>query len=299
MSDPHSPAVPPPVIRAEALRRLRPGIHVIEDRGVPLVPNIGIIEGRDMVLVVDAGLGPANGATVLEVAERIADGRRLLLTTTHFHPEHAFGAQVFRGKAQFLLNAAQQTELSTRGPAYLGMFQGFGADVAAALAGTEITLADTVYDGARHELDLGGRRVELHNWGLAHTMGDQIIWLPDDGILFTGDLAEAGIFPIFPWFPPDDALLDAGRWRQALLEMLALAPQTVVPGHGAVGERHILQAVIDYMEEVSGHVVRARQAGVAGVDLVERLAPVIRAAHPDWQSPEWIDFAIRYFADTQ
>lgn len=284
-----------PMIRAEALRTVLPGVHVIEDGRVPLVPNIGIVEGREAVLVVDTGLGPANGATVLDVARRIAGGRPLILTLTHFHPEHAFGAQAFRGVACIVCNRAQRDETAARGPAYLEMFRGFGPAIAAALEGTEIVLPEAVYQDGCHTIDLGGRRVELRCWGPAHTLGDQVVWLPEERVLFTGDLAEERIFPIFPWFPPQDAVLDADAWQTVLTDLRALDPAVVVPGHGSIGGPEILAAVSDYMDEVRAAVARGKAGGLAGDALVQRLAPAIRAAHPDWQAPEWIDFALRYY----
>ena len=136
-------------------------------------------------------------------------GGPLILTLTHFHPEHGFGAQVFKGAAKIHYNRSQRDELQAKGEGYLGMFRTFGPDVAAALEGTELVKPDEVYDGASTSIDLGGRTVELRTWGLAHTAGDQVVWLPQERILFTGDLAEERIFPIFPWFPPDDASIDA------------------------------------------------------------------------------------------
>ncbi|WP_323039682.1 MBL fold metallo-hydrolase [Gemmobacter sp.] len=296
MSD-RSPMPPDaPAVSAAPPRTLVPGVHVIEDRRIPLVPNIGIVEGRDAVLVVDCGMGPVNGDTVLASARKIAGDRPLILTLTHFHPEHGFGAQAFKGHAHIFYNAGQRDELVSRGPGYLDMFRSFGPGVSAALDGVEIVMPDAVYDGPLHRIDLGGRVVELRTWGLAHTAADQIVWLPADRILFTGDLAEERIFPIFPWFPPDDAVLDAARWRSILTDLQVLDPAIVVPGHGSVGGAEILRAVAGYMDEVAQLVRDATSAGVAGTDLVARLAPVIRAAHPDWEAPEWIDFAIRYYA---
>lgn len=287
-----------PIVNTAPPRTILPGIHVIEDRRIPLVPNIGIIEGRDAVLVVDCGMGPINGATTLATAQEIAGDRPLILTVTHFHPEHGYGAQAFKGKerVRIIYNQAQSIELNARGPAYLEMFRGFGPGVAATLEGTELVSPDETYEGARHEIDLGDRVVELQSCGLAHTAGDQIIWLPKEKVLFTGDLAEERIFPIFPWFPPEDAVLDAAAWQRVLAHMLALQPKIVVPGHGSIGGPEILTAVSAYMDEVSLAVQNALSEGVAETALVTHLAPTIRANHPDWDAPEWIDFAIRYYA---
>lgn len=51
----------------------------------------------------------------------------------------------------------------------------------------EVTLADDVYEGDHASPDLGGRTVEFRTWGTAHSLGDQIIIVPDQGVTFAGD----------------------------------------------------------------------------------------------------------------
>jgi len=297
MSDTSPNAGPPaPIVDPSAIKEIATGVFVICDRRVPLVPNIGIILGSNAALVVDTGMGPANGRKVLEAAKRIAGQRPLVLTLTHFHPEHGFGAQVFKGAAKIHYNRSQRDELQAKGKGYLGMFKAFGPDVAKALEGTELVEPDEVYDGASTSIDLGGRTVELRTWGLAHTAGDQIAWLPQERILFTGDLAEERIFPIFPWFPPDDASIDGARWAQILSELIERQPTIVVPGHGDIGGKEILVAVRDYIVDLGKRVAAERQSGKDADAIVATLAPKIRAKHPDWSAPEWIDFAIRYYS---
>jgi glyoxylase-like metal-dependent hydrolase (beta-lactamase superfamily II) len=220
----------------------------------------------------------------------------LILTLTHFHPEHGFGAQVFKGAARIHYNRTQRDELAAKGEGYLGMFKTFGPGVAAALEGTKLVEPDDVYEGTSTTIDLGGRTVELRTWGLAHTAGDQVVWLPQERILFTGDLAEERIFPIFPWFPPNDADIDGARWAQVLGELIAWNPAIVVPGHGDLGGAEILKAVRDYMVDLGRRVAAERKAGNGADAIVASLAPKIHAEHPDWAAPEWIDFAIRYYS---
>ena len=242
MSDVSSNAGPPaPDVAPEGITEIASDVFVIPDRRVPLVPNIGIVLGRDAALVIDTGMGPVNGRKVLEVAIRLAAGRRLILTITHFHPEHGFGAQAFKGAAHITYNRAQHDELQAKGEAYLGMFRPSARAWQKRSRRTDIVSPDETYDGASTTLDLGGRQVELRTWGLAHTRGDQVVWLPDEKIVFVGDLAEERIFPIFPWFPPDDADLDAARWTAILGEIEGWGPKIVVPGHGNVGGLKILR----------------------------------------------------------
>ncbi len=84
MSDAANSAPPAPNVDPTALKEIAPGVHVITDRRVPLVPNIGIIVGNDAVLVVDTGMGPANGQKVLDAARKLAAGKPLILTLDAF-----------------------------------------------------------------------------------------------------------------------------------------------------------------------------------------------------------------------
>lgn len=287
---------PPPTVDISGVREIASGVWVIPDHRVPLVPNIGIVLGSHSALVVDTGMGRENGKNVLATARRLAGDRKLILTLTHFHPEHGYGAEPFKGKADIVYNREQASELADKGEAYLGIFRGMGPAVAHALEGTRLVEADRLYDGRKHEIDLGGRTVLLRNWGKAHTRGDQIAFLPGEGVLFTGDLAEEKTFPIFPWFPPQDADIDGANWIRALDDCLALKPEIVVPGHGEIGGTDILKGVRDYIAVLGERVLGARKTGKTADDIVAELAPQIRAEHPDWHFPEWIDFAIRYYA---
>jgi glyoxylase-like metal-dependent hydrolase (beta-lactamase superfamily II) len=297
MSDAAANSGPPaPDVDPSALKEIAPGVFVITDRRIPLVPNIGIIVGRDAALVVDTGMGPVNGRKVLDCARKLAGQRPLILTLTHFHPEHGFGAQVFKGAARIHYNRSQRDEMRAKGEGYLGMFKTFGPSVAAALEGTQLVQPDDVYDGATTSIELGGRTVELRTWGLAHTAGDQVVWLPQERILFTGDLAEERMFPIFPWFPPDDADINGARWVDILSALINWKPAIVVPGHGNIGGAEILTAVRDYMVDLGKRVAAERKSGKDADAIVASLGPKVRAEYPNWSSPEWIDFAIKYYS---
>ena len=269
MSDTSSAAPPVPVVDPTAIKEIATDVFVICDHRVPLVPNIGIILGSHTALVVDTGMGPANGKRVLEAAKRIAGQRPLILTLTHFHPEHGFGAQVFKGAAKIHYNRSQRDELKAKGEGYLGMFKTFGPHVAAALEGTELVQPDEVYEGTTNSIDLGGRTVELRTWGLAHTAGDQVVWLPQERILFAGDLAEERMFPIFPWFPPDDAHIDGARWAQILTELVGWKPAIVVPGHGPIGNRQQLVEYRDMLVAIRGNVATLKGQGLSRDDVVK------------------------------
>jgi glyoxylase-like metal-dependent hydrolase (beta-lactamase superfamily II) len=293
-----NPALPdvteaaPPIVRGEPAE-VADGVFVLHDNRVPLVPNIGFVVGERATLVVDTGLGRRNGEYVLAQAKRLAAGRPLYLTTTHFHPEHGFGAEVFAGEATIVANRAQRDELARKGFGYVQMFRGLGAAIAEELEDVTFVDPDFVYEG-RAELDLGGHRVVLQEWGPAHSAGDQTV-LVDDRVLFTGDLAETRMFPIAPYFPPHDTDFDGGRWIGALAGMAALAPEVVVPGHGELAGVALLHEIREYLEHVRAEVTRLRATGASADETASALDEGARARWPEWTNPEWIGLAARAF----
>ena len=277
-----------PAVRVAGARELAPDLLVIPNDRVDLVPNIGVIGGTEAILVVDTGLGTANASEVLAFATSVAAGRRLFLTTTHFHPEHAYGAQVFAGSATYLVNRGQANDLTTKGAGYLEMFRGLGEVVARRLEGARVPTPDVVYDGS-HDLDLGGRTVRLRPTGRGHTTGDQVVEVPDAGVLFTGDLAETGQFAILPWFPPHDTDVTGVGWLEVLDRLALDAPRVVVPGHGEVGGVSVLTDVRDYLRELRDETWRRRDSGLGVSEIAAEVREVLVGRHPEWAGQEWIE----------
>jgi glyoxylase-like metal-dependent hydrolase (beta-lactamase superfamily II) len=151
-----------------------------------------------------------------------------------------------------------------------------------------------VYDGAA-DLDLGGRSVQLRTWGLAHTRGDQVVFLPEERILFTGDLVESRCFAIFPYFPPDDVDVDGDRWIAVLEQLERLEPAIVVPGHGDVGGVEVITAAREYLVQLRSETQRLAEQGLELDEIVTQLDREMQALHPDWVQTEWIGFGVRCF----
>jgi glyoxylase-like metal-dependent hydrolase (beta-lactamase superfamily II) len=267
-------------------QEVAPDVWVLPDGRIDLVPNVGVVVGEEAALVVDTGMGVENGRRVLERARTLAGGRPLLLTVTHFHPEHGWGAQVFRGEATILYNERQRLELEEKFAPFVELFSTFSPAIAAILEQVDPTPPTLTY-GEEARLDLGGRIVELRGVGTAHTRGDQVVWLPEERVLFAGDLVENRFFPILP-----DADAHGSPWIDVLARLEGLGPAVVVPGHGEVGEAALIGEVREYLE-----LVRARVRELGGdVDaLKERLEPELRERYAGWANPIWIPFAIERF----
>ncbi len=285
---PFEPLTHEPTVETSQAREIARDLVVIPNRGVELVPNIGVIGGDHSVLVVETGLGPRNAERVLAFAAEHAKGRKLYLTTTHFHPEHAFGAQAFAGEATYLVNGAQAADLASKGPAYLEMFRGLGAPIARQLEGVELVTPDVVYDDT-HDLDLGGRTVRLRATGRAHSKGDQVVTVPDAGVLFTGDLVEAGQFAIFPWFPPYDVDVSGLRWIDVIGRLIATEPRVVVPGHGDISGPQLLADVRDYLELLRDETWTRRDSAMPPATIAAEVEALMIERHPQWTGKDWIE----------
>lgn len=270
------------VSRAEEIAR---DVVVIPNRRVSLVPNIGIIGGEHSVLVVDTGLGPRNAELVRKLATEYGGGRKLYLTTTHFHPEHAFGAEVF-AEATFLVNRQQAEDLREKGPGYLEMFRGLGEPIARELEDVTLRKPDVIYEQS-YDLDLGGRMVQLRATGRAHSKGDQVVGVED--ILFTGDLVETGQFAIFPWFPPHDVDVSGIRWIEVIRRLEAESPRVVVPGHGDLGDQRILTDIRNYLELLRDETWRRRDSAMSEQTAIEEITAEMIRRHPEWAGREWIE----------
>ncbi|WP_431953886.1 MBL fold metallo-hydrolase [Nocardia lijiangensis] len=279
--------LPEPAVEITEVRELARDLVVVPNRNVQLVPNIGLIGGTHSVLVVETGMGPANAEKVLEFATDYAAGRKLYLTTTHFHPEHAFGAQAFSDAATYLINQAQATDLATKGAGYLEMFRGLGSSIARHLEGVELATPDIVYDDS-YDLDLGGRMVRMRATGRAHSKGDQVVTIPDAEVMFTGDLVEAGQFAIFPWFPPHDTDVSGIGWIQVMQRLAAEQPRVVVPGHGDIGGPRLLTDVGDYLRLLRDETWIRRDSSMSQDTIVEEVRALMIERHPEWSGQEWI-----------
>ena len=286
-----------PIIDARFPCRIAKGIWLIPDKRIPLVPNIGIVEGDHSVLVIDCGINEVCGGAVLEAAKTIAGKRELILTVTHAHPEHTFGCQAFQGKARIFYNELQRDYLAKNGSKLLqGFRQILGPERSWLLDNIKVTAADDIYSGSGTVIDLGNRKVVFQTWGKAHSPGDQVISIPDEGVLFAGDLIEERKFPIVPYYPPliEGTDIDLNQWELALQDMAAQRHRIIVPGHGNIGSREIITAVQDYFTQIKKLAGNHRKDKITKAQLVKSLEQTIKAQYPTWEQDEFIAPAVEY-----
>jgi glyoxylase-like metal-dependent hydrolase (beta-lactamase superfamily II) len=212
--------------------------HVWEIEGFP---NIGIVVGRSATLVVDTGLGPRNGAIAARQAAKLKPGAKLYLVTTHFHPEHAAGDGGFPADTVIVRSRIQQQELERDGADMVARFRARADNAEFLPAGLAPRKPDLLFD-QEHTFDLGGIHARILLVGPAHTLGDQVVWIPEDRTLLTGDLAMDND-------PPQRyaAGASAAVWIAALDRLAALSPLHVVPDHGDPGDIGLIRRQREFL----------------------------------------------------
>jgi len=240
-------------------------------------------------LVIDTAMGARNGERVLAEARRLGGDRKLLLTTTHFHPEHAFGAAPLMPHATYVCNRAQAQELAAKGREFVELFSTFGPGLAQLLDGVELVPPDVTFDGSA-QIDLGGRIVELIEIGPAHTRGDMVVLLPAERIMFAGDLVERRFLPIFP--DPDAS---GSRWLASLDRLDALGAETVVGGHGEPGGPELTDALRGYLTLVRDRVAALHGEGRTLAEIELALETEVAEQLADWDNQMWVKSAVDSF----
>ena len=285
----HNQAQPAPLVQENKTIKVSEHVYVIPDGRVNLVPNIGFIVGTRATLIVDAGMGPRNGQTVLRELAKVNKNTDLYFTTTHFHPEHMTGVQAFPANTIVIRPEVQQEEVDRKQPEFIHNFSQRTPELKALLQDVKPRPPDIVFD-REARLDLGGVTVRLLWLGPAHTRGDCFILVEEDGVLFTGDAVINRFFPIFP-----DKDASGKNWLVILDQLDEFHPRTIVPGHGEVGDAKLIGIERTYLKAVQSRVAELKAQGKSAEESEKLLAVEFRAKYPDWENPGWVGDAVKRF----
>lgn len=263
-----------PIVKTEGLRQVSPHIYIIPDNSVPLVPNVGFVIGERGILVIDTGLGPRNGSAVLEVAKELGGSRALYLVTTHFHPEHDLGAQVFPESTTLIRSNDQAKDIAEFGLQLAQVFARRSAINAELLKDADFRKANVTFD-RDYALDLGGVQVQLIAMGANHTRGDTAIWVESDRVLFSGDVAMRPQ-PVFA--SPYSTIR---HWLSSLDTLEALKPAVIVPSHGPTGDAAFISGYRNYLIEVRDRTAADKKAGRNADQTTETVTAAMAERFPD------------------
>jgi glyoxylase-like metal-dependent hydrolase (beta-lactamase superfamily II) len=188
-------------------------------------PNTGVVVGDDAVMVIDTQATPVMAQDVIRRIRDVTDKPIRYVTLSHYHAVRVLGATGY--KPEHIIASRDTYDLIVeRGAQDMqSEIERFPRLFRAVESVPGLTWPTIVFE-KRMTLMLGKLQVEIMQLGRGHTKGDTVVWLPQEKILFSGDLVEYGATP----YTGDAYLTD---WPATLDAIAALGAQKLVPGRGA------------------------------------------------------------------
>jgi glyoxylase-like metal-dependent hydrolase (beta-lactamase superfamily II) len=263
---------------------------IVEDRGWGW-SNSGLVN-RGGGLVVDTLMDVKHTRKVLDLYATVRPDRADRLVNTHDNADHCWGNQLFKDAE--IIGHRLCAEMMQKGlqPAAMEAMKNlpdpspgvrwFAEDVAEFdFSEVEVTPPNRLLD-ERLDLDLDGTPCEVIYLGPAHTACDVVVNLPDERVLFTGDLLFRLCTPI-GW----DGTFEG--WVGAVDRMIAMRPDVVVPGHGPLSDVDGLREFRAYLGYVKSESKRFFDRGLSELEAAKRID---LGPYADWTQPERLVFNV-------
>ena len=257
---------------------------VVNERSRACDANSGFIN-RGGGVVIDTQSDLPHARRMIELFSKVWDSAPRRVINTHEDGDHVWGNQLFEGaeiiahrtvpdrmkhvadpmEFQKLLHGVDRllpsSSLGASHPGVLAIARQLQQDYD--FDGIKLVLPTTLFD-ERHVLDLDGTEVRLIYVGPCHQVGDTIIHVPEDGVVFAGDV-------IFRRCTPMGWAGTYEKWGKCLDLIISLDPEVIVPGHGPVcgieGAME-LKAYLDYVREESE---RCFEKGLTSLEASKRI----------------------------
>ena len=200
-------------------------------------PNSGVIIGDDSVMIVEAQATPRLANKVIEKVREVTDKPISHVVLTHYHAVRVLGASAFNAPQITMSDAARamviergQEDWDSEFQRFPRLFEGYESIPGLTYPTTTFSDRMTVY--------LGNRRIDLMHLGRAHTAGDIVIHVPDQNVMFTGDIVEyhSACYCGDGYF---------SSWGNTLDNIAAFDVDAIAPGRGdaLVGKEMVTTAI--------------------------------------------------------
>ncbi|MFJ8360455.1 MBL fold metallo-hydrolase [Streptomyces sp. NPDC093984] len=234
---------------AATLEEVADGVFAyVQPDGGWCLNNAGLVVADGEAALVDTAATEERARRLRTAVSAVAPVPPRLVVNTHFHGDHAFGNFVFP-EAVVVAQHRTRAEMAAAGLHLTSLWP----DVD--WGNLRLVLPTVTYED-RLTLHVGALRAELVHVGPAHTTNDTVVWLPERGVLFTGDLVMAGVTPFCPMGSVSGSLAAVDRLR-------AFGARVLVTGHGPVAGPEVLDVTEGYLRRIQQ---LAKEGVAAGLD---------------------------------
>jgi len=189
------------------------------------ISNAGFFVTEEGVVVVDALGSPALAQELLREIHRVTPQALRYVVVTHYHADHIYGLQTLVQAGAKVIGHASAREYLNSDTAQRRL-EASRIDLAPWIdANTQLVPADQWLDTQESQFRLGSIDFVVDHVGPAHTPEDVVVFVPQLGVLFAGDLFFQGRIPFV-------GQADSRLWIQALNRLMKYQPKIVIPGHG-------------------------------------------------------------------
>ena len=244
-------------------------------------PNAGFILAGDHVVVIDSLISPASGQQLREYVRQVTDKSPAYLINTHHNGDHVFGNQAFSPPATIITHENVRNVLLSQGEATVKDFTERFSHLVPDIKDTTVLPAHITYRD-HMTLHLGGRTIELIHTGVSHTHGDTVVYLPEDKLLYAGDMFYYHNFPsIFG---------SSAGWIEAIGQLEAMDIETIVPGHGFITTKEELGDFKQCLIRLRSQVKDCFTRGLSPEQAREK----IDLYDLQWAHPERLDIGVKF-----
>lgn len=216
--------------------------------------NIGLVVTPAGAVLIDSGASFQSARKIHEAAKKVTPQPIKWVINTGDQDHRWLGNGYFKAQGmEVIAHAAAEADMKARAGEHMA-----GLNVLKErLDGTVPTLPTRFVKDKDTRLELGGTVIELKHRGGGHTPGDTLVWLPQQNVLFSGDVVYVdrvlGLHPVSR----------TNAWLASFAMIDELKPQIIVPGHGNVTNLATAQAQTrDLLLALRAHMKKAVDDGV-------------------------------------
>lgn len=240
--------------------------------------NAGLVVDGEESLLVDTLFDERLTAEMLDSmkdAAGVGGGDITTLVNTHANGDHTYGNQLVHN-AEIIASKASAGELIEMPPEKMAEIMKIAPHMGEAgtflldifkdfdFSGVKLRAPTRTFSG-RLDLRVGDKDVRLIEVGPAHTHGDVIVHVPQDKVIYTGDILFIDSTPIM-WAGP------VGNWLKACDLIMALDVDVIVPGHGPITDKAGVARMRSYLAYIDGEARKCFDAGINAMDAAREIA---------------------------